>query len=110
LYKKNGGTERISLPLAIILGPKSVLVQQLGFGLKCVVGVATIDFDWSASCSHVDNPLANSWFDVPVIVVGALLVKFVQTPILYWSNIYNAKNFPICSTHRKQSFSGWLTS
>ncbi|KAM6555507.1 hypothetical protein CsatB_002526 [Cannabis sativa] len=79
------------------LAPKSVLVQQLGSGLKGL-GVGSFGIDWSTISSYLGSPLASPWFATANIAVGFVLVMYVMTPITYFLNIYNAKNFPIYSS------------
>ncbi|KAH7856091.1 hypothetical protein Vadar_032609 [Vaccinium darrowii] len=78
------------------LAPNSVLVQQIGSGYKGL-GIGSIGLDWSAIASYLGSPLASPWFATANVAVGFFLVMYVVTPISYWLNIYNAKNFPLFS-------------
>ena len=78
------------------LAPKSVLLQQLGSGLDGL-GIGSIGFDWSTISSYLGSPLASPWFATANVALGFFLVMYVMTPTTYWSNFYNAKNFPIYS-------------
>lgn len=79
-----------------LLFPSSVLVQQLGSGLHGL-GVGTIGFDWSTISSYLGSPLASPWFATANIAVGYFLIMYVVTPLMYWFNVYKARNFPIFS-------------
>ncbi|KAG5019233.1 Oligopeptide transporter 6 [Glycine soja] len=79
------------------LAPKSVLVQQLGSGLRGL-GIAAFGIDWSTISAYLGSPLASPWFATANIAVGFFLVMYVMTPIAYWSNAYEAKTFPIFSS------------
>jgi len=79
------------------VAPKSILVQQLGSGLRGL-GIAAFGFDWSTISSYLGSPLASPWFATANIAVGFFLVMYVMTPISYWFNAYNAKTFPIFSS------------
>ncbi|XP_075486129.1 oligopeptide transporter 6-like [Primulina tabacum] len=79
------------------LAPKSVFVQQLGSGLQGL-GIGALGFDWSTVSSYLGSPLASPWFASANIAVGFFLVMYVMVPFGYWSNLYNAKNFPIYSS------------
>ncbi|XP_062120039.1 oligopeptide transporter 9-like [Humulus lupulus] len=79
------------------LAPKSILVQQLGSGLRGL-GIGSFGIDWSTISSYLGSPLASPWFATANIAVGFVLVMYVMTPITYYLNIYNAKNFPIYSS------------
>ncbi|XP_057453185.1 oligopeptide transporter 6-like [Lotus japonicus] len=79
------------------LAPKSILVQQLGSGMRGL-GIAALGFDWSTISSYLGSPLASPWFATANIAVGFVFVMYVMTPITYWSNAYGAKKFPIFSS------------
>ncbi|XP_052209215.1 oligopeptide transporter 6 [Diospyros lotus] len=78
------------------LAPKSVLVQQLGSGFQGL-GIGSLGFDWSAIASYLGSPLASPWFATANVAVGFFCVMYVLTPMSYWLNAYNAKNFPLFS-------------
>lgn len=79
------------------LAPKSILVQQVGSGLRGL-GIAAFGIDWSTISSYLGSPLASPWFATANIAVGFLLVMYVMTPMAYWLNAYHAKTFPIFSS------------
>ncbi|KAK7317104.1 hypothetical protein RJT34_01060 [Clitoria ternatea] len=79
------------------LAPKNILVQQLGSGLKGL-GIAAFGFDWSTISSYLGSPLASPWFATANIAVGFFLIMYVMIPVVYWLNVYDAKNFPIFSS------------
>ncbi|XP_059667277.1 oligopeptide transporter 6-like [Cornus florida] len=76
--------------------PKSVLVQQLGSGTNGL-GIAALGFDWTTIASYLGSPLASPWFATANVALGFCLVMYVMTPLTYFLNFYNAKNFPIYS-------------
>ncbi|KAK9293370.1 hypothetical protein L1049_021362 [Liquidambar formosana] len=80
------------------LAPKSVLVQQLGSGLRGL-GIGAVGIDWATIASYLGSPLASPWFATANVAVGFFLVMYVMTPICYWFNVYNAKNFPLYSNN-----------
>ncbi|XP_052196963.1 oligopeptide transporter 7-like isoform X2 [Diospyros lotus] len=78
------------------LFPGSILAQQLGSGLHGL-GIGALGFDWSSISSYLGSPLASPWFATANIAIGFVLVMYVITPLVYWLDIYKAKNFPIFS-------------
>ncbi|KAG8381107.1 hypothetical protein BUALT_Bualt06G0088000 [Buddleja alternifolia] len=78
------------------VAPKSVLAHQLGSGATGL-GVGAVAFDWSTISAFLGSPLASPWFATANLAVGYVLVLYVIVPVAYWSNLYNAKNFPIFS-------------
>ncbi|CAK9146531.1 unnamed protein product [Ilex paraguariensis] len=78
------------------LAPKSILVQQLGSGSQGL-GIGSLGFDWSTISSYLGSPLASPWFATANVAIGFCVVMYVMTPLSYWKNVYNAKNFPLFS-------------
>ncbi|KAL8461705.1 hypothetical protein ACS0TY_032174 [Phlomoides rotata] len=76
----------------------SVTAQQVGSGLHGL-GLGSFAFDWATVAAFVGSPLATPGFALINMLVGFILVLYVFTPIAYWSNLYNAKRFPIISSH-----------
>lgn len=79
------------------LGSKSILVQQIGSGMRGL-GIGSFALDWTAISSYLGSPLASPWFATANVIAGFVLVMYVMTPISYWKNVYAAKNFPIFSS------------
>lgn len=84
------------------LAPKSVFVQQLGSGMQGL-GIGSVGFDWATISAYLGSPLASPWFATANVAVGFFLIMYVMTPLTYWFNVYNAKNFPIYSSDLFQS-------
>ncbi|KAK4368142.1 hypothetical protein RND71_011934 [Anisodus tanguticus] len=81
-----------------VVAPKSCssVPIQLGSGLHGL-GIGAIALDWSSISSYLGSPLASPWFATANIAVGYFLIMYVVTPLMYWFNVYKAKNFPIFS-------------
>ncbi|GMY07576.1 oligopeptide transporter 6-like [Fagus crenata] len=79
------------------IAPKSVLVNQLGSGLEGL-GIGSFGIDWSTISSYLGSPLASPWFATANVAAGFIIILYLMTPITYWSNVYNAKTFPLYST------------
>ncbi|KAF3796548.1 hypothetical protein EJ110_NYTH01627 [Nymphaea thermarum] len=71
----------------------SVTAQQIGSGL------GSIGLDWSTVARFRGSPLTTLGFAVLNVMAGFFLVVYVMLPITYWTNSYNAKRFPIFSSH-----------
>ncbi|CAK7324230.1 unnamed protein product [Dovyalis caffra] len=63
------------------------------------LGIGAVGFDWATISSYLGSPLASPWFATANVAVGFFLIMYVMTPLCYWLNIYNAKNFPIYSAN-----------
>lgn len=78
---------------------KSVTAQQLGSGMKGL-GLGAFTLDWSAVSSFLFSPLISPFFATANIFVGYVCFLYVLVPTAYWGmNLYNAKTFPIFSSH-----------
>ncbi|XP_019175060.1 PREDICTED: oligopeptide transporter 2-like [Ipomoea nil] len=88
-----------NLSLLCLLYPKSVLVQQIGSGMKGL-GILSFTFDWSVVASYLGSPMVTPFFAIANVFVGYVAVVYVLIPISYWwFNFYDAKNFPLFSSH-----------
>ncbi|XP_078162563.1 oligopeptide transporter 4-like [Carex rostrata] len=78
---------------------RSVTAQQLGSGMRGL-GLGAFTLDWSAVSSFLFSPLVCPFFAIANIFVGFSLFMYVVIPISYWGlDLYNAKTFPIFSSH-----------
>ncbi|KAL6633728.1 hypothetical protein ACP70R_026399 [Stipagrostis hirtigluma subsp. patula] len=78
---------------------KSVTAQQLGSGMKGL-GLGAFTLDWATVSSFLFSPLISPFFVTVNIFFGFVLFIYVIVPIAYWGfNLYNAKTFPIFSSH-----------
>ncbi|KAH9318510.1 hypothetical protein KI387_020279, partial [Taxus chinensis] len=87
-----------AMSIACWIWKDSVTAQQIGSGLKGL-GIGSFALDWAAVSSFLGSPLASPWFAIANTIVGFITIVYVVTPISYWTNIYNAKNFPLISSH-----------
>lgn len=79
--------------------PKSVTAQQIGSGMRGL-GIGSLTFDWSVIASFLGSPLITPFFAIVNVFAGYVIMMYVITPLAYWGlNLYNAKNFPIFSSH-----------
>ncbi|WCJ35659.1 oligopeptide transporter [Euphorbia peplus] len=79
--------------------PKSVTAHQLGSGMGGL-GLGAFTLDWSTIASFLFSPLLSPFFAIVNVFFGYVLVMYIVTPIAYWGlNLYNAKTFPIFSSH-----------
>ncbi|PON90318.1 Tetrapeptide transporter [Trema orientale] len=76
----------------------SVTAQQIGSGLRGL-GVGSFALDWSTVAGFLGSPLATPGFAVVNIMVGFCIIVYILIPIAYWTNSYEAKKFPIISSH-----------
>lgn len=79
--------------------PKSLTAHQIGSGMRGL-GLGSFSLDWSVIASYLGSPLISPFFAIVNVAVGYVLLLYVLIPIAYWGvNLYDAKNFPIFSSH-----------
>uniref|UniRef100_A0A0E0C4Z8 Oligopeptide transporter 4 n=1 Tax=Oryza meridionalis TaxID=40149 RepID=A0A0E0C4Z8_9ORYZ len=78
---------------------KSVTAQQLGSGMKGL-GLGAFTLDWTAVSAFLYSPLISPFFATANILAGYVLLMYVIVPVSYWGlDLYNARRFPIFSSH-----------
>ncbi|XVF70922.1 hypothetical protein PTKIN_Ptkin11bG0200900 [Pterospermum kingtungense] len=76
----------------------SITAQHIGSGLNGL-GIGSFGLDWSTVASFLGSPLATPLFAILNTMLGFFLFLYVLTPIAYWSNSYQARRFPLISSH-----------
>ncbi|KZV56343.1 oligopeptide transporter 1-like [Dorcoceras hygrometricum] len=87
-----------AISIACLIWKDSILPQQIGSGLHGL-GIGSFALDWSAVVSFISNPISSPGFAIVNSLIGFFLVMYVMTPLTYWLNVYDAKKFPIFSSH-----------
>ncbi|MCD7445784.1 oligopeptide transporter 4 [Datura stramonium] len=88
-----------NISLLCLFYPRSVIAHQIGSGMKGL-GVLSFTLDWSVVASYLGSPLVCPLFAIVNVIVGYVAVVYVLIPLSYWGfDIYNAKTFPILSSH-----------
>ncbi|KAJ8640515.1 hypothetical protein MRB53_017209 [Persea americana] len=78
---------------------KSVTAQQLGSGMHGL-GLGAFTLDWSAVAAFMFSPLIYPFFAIANIYVGFVIIVYIAIPVAYWAmNLYDAKTFPLFSSH-----------
>jgi OPT family oligopeptide transporter len=76
----------------------SITAQQIGSGMTGL-GLGSFGLDWNTVAGFLGSPLAVPGFAIANIMAGFLLYMYVLVPIAYWNNLYDAKKFPLISSH-----------
>ncbi|KAF8031687.1 hypothetical protein BT93_D0797 [Corymbia citriodora subsp. variegata] len=76
----------------------SVTAQIIGSG-RSGLGIGSFALDWATVASFNGSPLAYPGFAIINVTVGFFLTLYVLIPITYWTNTFEAKRFPIISSH-----------
>ncbi|KAE8259684.1 hypothetical protein A4X13_0g853 [Tilletia indica] len=84
--------------------PRSRMVNIL-FGTGSGLGMSLVTFDWS-QIAFSGNPLVIPWWAQVNIFVGFVLIIWVVTPALYFTNTFNFAYLPISSSGAFDRFGG----
>lgn len=76
------------------INPNNVVLSQLTGGYSGL-GMLAVSFDWETIVSYLQSPLVVPWWAIANISVGFVIVAWIITPALYYSNVWDAKKFPI---------------
>ncbi|CAO3568084.1 unnamed protein product [Mortierella alpina] len=79
-----------------------VLSQITGAG---GLGFGAISLDWNNIVAFLGSPLVIPWWAQVNIGLGFFLIAWVMVPIAYYTNLWDAKKFPIL-THRLYRVNG----
>ncbi|KAJ7960963.1 Oligopeptide transporter [Quillaja saponaria] len=91
-----------AISFVCLIWKDSITAQQIGSGLHGL-GLGSFGLDWSTIAGFLGSPLATPGFAIINVLVGFVLFLYVLVPIAYWSNLYDAKKFPIFSSHTYNS-------
>ncbi|ORZ09641.1 OPT family small oligopeptide transporter [Lobosporangium transversale] len=69
-----------------------VLSQLTGAG---GLGIGTISLDWNTIVAFLGSPLIVPWWAQVNIALGFFVIAWVMVPIAYYTNLWDAKKFPI---------------
>lgn len=86
-----------AISVLCLIWKDSIFPQQLGSGLHGM-GIGSFALDW-ATASFIGNPISTPGFAIINTLVGFFLVMYVLTPFTYFNNMYDAKKYPIFSSH-----------
>ncbi|KAK7244641.1 hypothetical protein RIF29_39466 [Crotalaria pallida] len=87
-----------TISFVCLIWKNSITAQQIGSGMKGL-GIGSFGFDWNTVVGFLSSPLAMPAFAVVNVLVGFVLFMYVLIPLSYWNNLYDAKKFPLISSH-----------
>ncbi|CAI8587040.1 unnamed protein product [Vicia faba] len=71
---------------------------QIGSGMKGL-GIGSFTLDWNSVVGFLDSPLPVPGFAIINRLAGFFIFIYIVLPITYWNNFYEAKKFPMISSH-----------
>ncbi|KAH1077786.1 hypothetical protein GLYMA_19G142300v4 [Glycine max] len=63
------------------------------------LGISSFGLDWNTVAGFLGSPLAIPGFAIINLLIGFVLDIYVVIPVANWSNLYDAKKFPLISSH-----------
>ncbi|KAH7677425.1 Oligopeptide transporter OPT protein [Dioscorea alata] len=85
-----------ALSFLCLIWKRSITVQQIGSGLHGL-GLGSFALDWNTISGFLGSPMAFPLFTIMNSMAGFILILYIIVPIAYWSNLFEAKRFPIFS-------------
>ncbi|GER45957.1 oligopeptide transporter [Striga asiatica] len=85
-----------SISILCLIFKDKIFPQQIGSGMHGM-GIGSFALDW-ATVNFFGNPISTPGFAIINSLVGFFFVMYIMTPLVYFSNLYHAKRFPIFST------------
>ncbi|CBI39772.3 unnamed protein product, partial [Vitis vinifera] len=87
-----------TVSIICLIWKNSITAQQIGSGLYGM-GLGSFGLDWATVASFLGSPLATPGFAIINILVGFFIIVYILLPLTYYNNAYEAKKFPIFSSH-----------
>ncbi|RKP10409.1 OPT oligopeptide transporter protein-domain-containing protein [Thamnocephalis sphaerospora] len=83
-----------AISILCLIHPHSLLLNQLGSG-RHGLGILSFSLDWNNVISFLGSPMVTPFWASLNLFVGFVIVCWILLPIGYYSNWWNAKQFPI---------------
>ncbi|QHO26527.1 hypothetical protein HN51_023627 [Arachis hypogaea] len=87
-----------SVSILCLIFKDSILAHQIGSGMKGL-GIGSFGIDWNTVAGFLGSPLAVPAFAITNMLVGFVFFIYVVLPLAYWNNVFDAKRFPLISSH-----------
>lgn len=83
--------------------PKNVVINQM-FGTFSGLGMMPITFDWNQIAGYIGSPLIPPFFAVGNIFASLVIVYWILTPILHYSNVWWGRYLPMSDVNSYDRF------
>ncbi|XLS99901.1 hypothetical protein HN51_049253 [Arachis hypogaea] len=87
-----------TISIVCLIFKNSILAHQIGSGVSGL-GIGSFALDWNTVAGFLGSPLANPAFAIINMLVGFVLLIYIVLPLSYWNNVFDAKRFPLISSH-----------
>lgn len=85
------------------MAPSNVVINQL-FGARNGLGMLPITFDWNQVSSYMGSPLIPPFFAIGNILASIVVIFWIVTPIIHYSNVWYGHFLPISSVNTYDRF------
>ncbi|KAF9410344.1 hypothetical protein BGZ94_001675 [Podila epigama] len=85
-----------ALTLLCYIQPNNVVLSQVTGSQG--LGLGTLSLDWNTITAFLGSPLITPWWAQMNIMLGFVLIAWVMVPIAYYTNVWNAKIYPILTS------------
>ncbi|KAF9202183.1 hypothetical protein BGZ59_002283, partial [Podila verticillata] len=85
-----------ALTLLCYINPSNVVLAQVTGSQG--LGIGVLSLDWNTITAFLGSPLITPWWAQMNIMTGFVLIAWVMVPIAYYTNIWNAKQYPILTS------------
>lgn len=76
--------------------PNNVVINQL-FGTRSGLGLLPLTFDWNQIAGYIGSPLIPPFFAIGNIMASIVVIFWVVTPIIHFSNVWFGHYLPMSS-------------
>lgn len=83
--------------------PDNIVINQL-FGSYSGLGMMPITFDWNQIAGYIGSPLIPPFFAVGNILASLVIVYWIITPILHYSNVWYGRFLPMSDVNSFDRF------
>lgn len=85
-----------ALTLLCYINPSNVVLAQVTGSQG--LGIGVLSLDWNTITAFLGSPLITPWWAQMNIMIGFVLIAWVMVPIAYYTNVWNAKQYPILTS------------
>lgn len=83
--------------------PDNVVINQL-FGTRSGLGLLPLTFDWNQIAGYIGSPLIPPFFAIGNILASIVIIFWIVTPIIHFSNVWFGHYLPMSSNDTYDRF------
>lgn len=83
--------------------PNNIVINQM-FGSVSGLGMMPLTFDWNQIAGYIGSPLIPPFFAVGNIFASLILIYWIVTPIVHYSNVWYGRYLPMSENNTYDRF------